>query len=148
MSNDLNRVTLIGSLGMDPELKFTNGGQAVLRMRLATNEEWMANNEKKSATEWHTAVLWGKRAESLSKHLSKGSRIYVEGRLQTRSWEDNHGNKRNATEINVSEIKFCGDSQAQRQRRDDGYANHRGQQQDMTTPFDRPGDDGMGSIPF
>lgn len=110
MADGLNRAILVGNLGMDPELKFTQGGQAVLRIRLATTESYMNKaGERQERTEWHTVVVWGKRAESLNKILSKGRTIWVEGRIQTRSWEDKKdGSKRYATEINAQNIGLVG----------------------------------------
>ncbi|GAB4202607.1 MAG: hypothetical protein OHK0013_16020 [Sandaracinaceae bacterium] len=105
----LNKAMLIGNLGADPELKFTQGGQAVLRIRLATTERYQNKaGENQERTEWHTVVVWGKRAEALHKILHKGRTIYVEGRIQTRSWEDKDGGKRYATEINANEILLLG----------------------------------------
>lgn len=109
MAEGLNRATLVGNLGMDPELKFTQGGQAVLRIRLATTESYMGKTgERQERTEWHTVTVWGKRAEALNKILSKGRTIWVEGRIQTRSWDDKDGNKRYATEINAQNIGLVG----------------------------------------
>lgn len=109
MAEGLNRVMLIGNLGQDPELKFTQGGQAMLKMRLATTESYMGrDNERKSSTEWHSVTMWGKRGESLSKFLSKGRTIYVEGRIQTRQWEDKDGNKRYTTEIVATNVILLG----------------------------------------
>lgn len=109
MAEGLNRVMLIGNLGQDPELKFTQGGQAMLKMRLATTESYMGrDNERKQSTEWHTVTMWGKRAESLNKFLSKGRTIYVEGRIQTRQWEDKEGNKRYTTDIVATNVILLG----------------------------------------
>lgn len=109
MANGLNRVILCGNLGADPELKFTQGGQAVLRMRLAVSESYAdKSGERKERTEWFTVTCWGKRAEALNKILSKGRTIWVEGKLQTRSWEDKDGNKRYSTEVNASDIGLVG----------------------------------------
>ena len=112
MAEGLNRAILVGNLGMDPELKFTQGGQAVLRIRLATSESYLSKTgERQERTEWHTVVVWGKRAEALNKILSKGRTIWVEGRIQTRSWEDaKDGSKRYATEINAQNIGLVGGS--------------------------------------
>ena len=105
MAEGLNKAILVGNLGMDPELKFTQSGQAILRMRLATTESYVdRNKERQERTEWHTVILWGNRAEALSKILTKGRGICVEGRIQTRSWEDKDGNKRYSTEINATNI--------------------------------------------
>jgi single-strand DNA-binding protein len=108
----LNKVLLIGNLGMDPELKFTQGGQAVLRMRLATTERYGNKaGERQERTEWHTVIVWGNRAEALNKILHKGRTIYVEGRLQTRSWEDKDGGKRSTTEVVANQILLLGGGQ-------------------------------------
>jgi single-strand DNA-binding protein len=105
----LNKVLLIGNLGLDPELKYTQGGQAVLRMRLATTERYGNKaGERQERTEWHTVIVWGNRAEALNKILHKGRSIYVEGRLQTRQWEDKEGGKRSTTEVVANQILLLG----------------------------------------
>ena len=110
MAEGLNRVILIGNLGQDPELRFTQSGQGVMSIRMATTESYFDNNskERKERTEWHTVVVWGKRGEALNKILSKGSRICVEGRLQTRSWEGKDGGKRYTTEVNATNVVLLG----------------------------------------
>ena len=111
MSEGLNRVILIGNLGQDPELRYTQSNQAVLSLRMATTESFFDNNtkERKETTEWHTVVVWGKRGEALNKILSKGSRIAVEGRLKTRSWDDkNGGGKRYATDVVANNVILLG----------------------------------------
>ena len=109
MAQGLNKVMLIGNLGMDPELKYTQGGQAVLRIRLATTESYAKKGgEREERTEWHTVVVWGNRAEALSKILQKGKTIYVEGRIQSRSWDDKDGNKKYATDIVANDILLLG----------------------------------------
>jgi single-strand DNA-binding protein len=109
MAEGLNRAILVGNLGMDPELKFTQGGQAVLRIRLATTESFMSKSgERQERTDWHTVTVWGKRAEALNKILTKGRTIWVEGRIQTRSWDGKDGEKRYATEINATSIGLVG----------------------------------------
>jgi single-strand DNA-binding protein len=104
----LNKVMLIGSLGLDPELKYISNGNAVLRLRMATSKRWMKDGQKQEKTEWHTVMVWGKRAEALNKILHKGKSVYVEGELQTRQWDDKDGNKRSTTEIVASEILLLG----------------------------------------
>ena len=106
----LNKVMLIGNLGADPELKYTQGGQAVLSLRIATTERYQSKGgERQERTEWHSVVIWGNRAEALNKFLAKGRTIYVEGRLQTRSWDDKKdGTKRYKTEINATQILLLG----------------------------------------
>lgn len=108
-SQGLNKVILIGNLGADPELKYSQGGAAILRLRLATTERFAnKNGERQERTEWHTVSMFGARAEGLAKHLSKGQTIYIEGRLQTRSWEDKDGNKRYSTEVVANDLLFLG----------------------------------------
>lgn len=109
MAQGLNKVILIGNLGMDPELRFTQGKQALLRMRIATTENYKSKTgEWQEKTEWHTVIMWGSRAESINKFLSKGRTIGIEGRLQTRSWEDKDGNKRYSTEVVAQNVFFMG----------------------------------------
>jgi len=109
MADGLNKVMLLGNLGADPELKMTSGGQAVLKMRLATTETYLDRNKvRQERTEWHSVVLWGKRAEALSRFLSKGSRIFVEGGLRTSSYDDRDGNKRYKTEVVASNVILAG----------------------------------------
>src|SRR5512147_1936286 len=98
----LNRVTLIGNLGQEVELRTTSGGQAVLKFRLACSESYLDRNKaRQERTEWVSCVMWGKRAESLSRILNKGDRIYAEGSLRTSSYEDKNNEKRFKTEVNV-----------------------------------------------
>ena len=109
MSEGLNKVMLLGNLGRDPELRFTQSGQAILNMRIATNESFTnRDGERQDRTEWHSVILWGKRGEALNKILSKGSQVFIEGRLQTRSWEDKEGKKRYSTEINAINLILVG----------------------------------------
>ncbi|MFQ5676074.1 MAG: single-stranded DNA-binding protein [bacterium] len=96
----VNKVILIGNLGQDPELKYTPSGAAVTNFNVATNEVWKDNDgNKQERTEWHRIVLWRKLAEIAGEYLKKGSKVYLEGRLQTRSWEDKDGVKRYTTEV-------------------------------------------------
>ena len=109
MAEGLNKVMLIGNLGRDPELRYTQGGQPILNMRLATNESYQnRDGERQEKTEWHSVILWGKRGEALGKILSKGSQLCIEGRLQTRSWEDKQGQKRYTTEIVATNVILLG----------------------------------------
>ena len=108
----VNKVILIGNLGADPELRYTPGGRAVANFRMATSRSWNTKDgEKKEETEWHRIVAWDKLAEILGEYLKKGSPVYVEGRLQTRSWEDQSGVKRYSTEIVALEMKMLGQRQ-------------------------------------
>ena len=109
MANEgLNKVMLLGNLGADPELRVTPGGQAVLKLRLATTESYLdRSNTRQERTEWHRVTIWGKRGEGLAKILTKGDRIFVEGRLQTSSYEKN-GEKRYSTDIIANNILLAG----------------------------------------
>lgn len=107
--SSLNKVMLIGNLGRDAELKYTPSGAALLNFRIATTEKFKdRNDEWKEVTEWHTVVLWGKRAEGVSEYMTKGKQVYVEGRLTTRSWEDKDGNKKYSTEVRADDVKLLG----------------------------------------
>ena len=107
----VNKVILLGRLGQDPELKYTPSGAAVCNFSLATSESWTDKNsgQKQDKTEWHRIVVWGKLAELCNQYLAKGKQAFVEGKLQTRSW-DKDGTKMNTTEINASTVQFLGDS--------------------------------------
>ena len=105
----VNKVILVGNLGRDAELRYTPGGAAVATLNLATTEVWNdKQGQKQEKTEWHRVVLWGKSAESLSEYLTKGKQIYVEGRLQTRKWQDKDGNDKYTTEIRADRITLLG----------------------------------------
>ncbi len=105
----VNKVILVGNLGRDAEMRYTPGGAAVATLNLATTEVWNDKaGQKQEKTEWHRIVLWGKTAESLNEYLTKGKQIYVEGRLQTRQWDDKDGNKRYTTEIRGDRIVLLG----------------------------------------
>lgn len=105
----VNKVILIGNLGRDPELRTTQSGQAVANFTLATTENWTdKSGEKVERTEWHRIVTWGRTAELCAQYLSKGRTAYIEGRLQTREWEDKDGTKRQTTEINANTVQFIG----------------------------------------
>jgi single-strand DNA-binding protein len=96
----VNKVILVGNLGRDAELRYTPGGAAVATLNLATTEVWNdKEGQRQEKTEWHRVILWGKQAETLNQYLQKGKQIYVEGRLQTRQWDDKDGNKRYTTEV-------------------------------------------------
>ena len=105
----VNKVILVGNLGRDAELRYTPGGAAVATINMATTEVWNdKGGQRQEKTEWHRVVLWGKSAESLAEYLIKGKQIYVEGRLQTRQWDDKDGNKRYTTEIRGDKIVLLG----------------------------------------
>lgn len=105
----VNKVIIVGRLGADPEVKAVGQGSTVTRLNIATSENWMGKDgQKQERTEWHRVVVWGKLAEICGKHLSKGRQVYVEGRLQTRQWEDQQGQKKYTTEIVANTVQFLG----------------------------------------
>jgi single-strand DNA-binding protein len=105
----VNKAILVGNLGRDPELRTTPNGQSVVNFTLATSETWTdKSGERVERTEWHRIVVWGRTAEMCNQYLSKGRTVYVEGRIQTREWEDKDGNKRYTTEINANTVNFIG----------------------------------------
>jgi len=109
MAQGVNKVILVGHLGADPDMRYTPSGQGVCELRVATSESWNdKNGQRQERTEWHRIVVWGKRAEICSKYLAKGRQVYIEGRIQTRSYDDKDGNKRYITEIVAADVQFLG----------------------------------------
>jgi single-strand DNA-binding protein len=106
----INKVILIGNLGKKPELRYTPGGQAVANFTLATNERFGGKDGQpaQERTEWHRIVVWGRTAENCGQYLDKGRSVYIEGRLQTREWQDKEGQKRQTTEIVANTVQFLG----------------------------------------
>lgn len=105
----VNKVILVGNLGADPEVRYTPSGQPVANFRIATSESWQdKQGQKQERTEWHRIVAWGKLAELCGEYLAKGRQVYVEGKLQTRQWDDRDGNKKFSTEIQAQQITFLG----------------------------------------
>lgn len=152
MARGINKAIIVGTLGQDPEIKYTASGSAVVNVSVATNESWKdkQTGEAQERTEWHRIVMFNKLAEIASQYLKKGSQAYFEGRIQTRKWQDQSGNDRYSTEIVASEMQMLGG-------RPQGAGN--------TVPFDPPGqqqqaskpaaivdtapiDDGFDDIPF
>jgi single-strand DNA-binding protein len=110
MARGINKVILVGHLGQDPEVKYMPSGSAVANVSIATTESWKDKNscEKQDRTEWHRVVFFARLAEIVGEYLRKGSQIYVEGRLQTRKWQDKNGQERYTTEIIASEMQMLG----------------------------------------
>ena len=136
----VNKVILIGNLGRDPELRFTKDGRPVTNFTLATNERWRdKQGNSQERTEWHRIVVWDKQAENCAQYLQKGRSAYIEGRIQTRDWEDKDGNKRQTTEVVALQVTFLGG-------RGDGAGRSGGDSPPPPEPSDSPagGDD----IPF
>ena len=106
----VNKVILVGNLGRDPEIKYTPSGVAVANFSIATSDEWKDKNtgEKQERTEWHRIVAWRRLGEICGEYLRKGSQVYIEGKLQTRSWEDRDGNTRYTTEIVAQSMQMLG----------------------------------------
>lgn len=117
----VNKVIIVGRLGNDPEVKTFPSGQTVAQFNVATSENWTdREGQRQERTEWHRVVVWSKLADVCGKYLSKGRQVYVEGRLQTRSWEDQQGQKRYTTEVVGSTVQFLGsrDQQPSTENRD------------------------------
>lgn len=125
--SSLNKVMLIGNLGSDPEVRSTQAGNAVANFSIATTEGRGSGEDRKEYTEWHRVVVWGKLALTCGQYLKKGRQVYVEGRLQTRSYEDDAGVKRFTTEIVAREVKFLGGR--------NGNGSGGGQVEDDEVPF-------------
>ncbi|TMG91851.1 MAG: single-stranded DNA-binding protein [Betaproteobacteria bacterium] len=105
----VNKVILVGNLGRDPETRYTTSGDAVTNIRVATTDTWKdKNGEKQERTEWHTVVFFGRQAEIAGEYLKKGRQVYVEGRLQTRKWQDKEGQDRYTTEIVADRMQMLG----------------------------------------
>ncbi len=105
----VNKVILVGNLGKDPEVRFTNSGSAVARLSVATSEVWNdRDGNRQERTEWHNVVVWGKQGEHCGQYLAKGRQVYVEGSIRTRSYDDKSGNKRYVTEVVAQRVQFLG----------------------------------------
>lgn len=105
----VNKAILIGNLGRDPELKYTPSGKAVTTFSLATTERWTGQDgQKTESTTWHNIVAWGRQAEVIKEYMSKGRQLYIEGRIQNRSYEDKDGNKKYISEVVVQNFQFIG----------------------------------------
>ena len=108
-NSNVNKIILVGNIGNEPELRFTQKGNPFLILSLATNRDYKnAAGDEVSETHWHKATLWGNRAQACAKYLMKGSRIYLEGELRNSSWTDKNGNTRRTSEVHVNSLKFLG----------------------------------------
>lgn len=130
----MNRAILVGNIGADPELRYTANGTAVLSLRIATSEKWRdsASGDLKERTDWHTIVVWGPRALGLEKHISKGDKLAIEGKIRVSTYEDKEGIKRTKSEIHADSVDFCG---RRRRARDDDPT----EQQRAAMPLDASG---------
>ena len=105
----VNKVVLIGNLGKDPEIRYTQGGDPIANFSLATSEAWTdKSGQKQERTEWHNVVVWGKQAETCGQYLAKGRQVYVEGSIRTRQYDDKDGNRRYMTEVIAQRVQFLG----------------------------------------
>ncbi len=128
----VNKVIIVGRLGAEPEVRSTPSGQNVCTLSLATSESWVKDGKKEEKTEWHRVILWSKLADLAQKYLKKGRMVYVEGRLQTRSWQDNQGQKRYTTEIVGNVLQFI-DGGNQNRDNFDSMPNNDDFNQDMSS---------------
>ena len=157
----LNKVLLIGNVGKDPEIRHLQGGASVATITLATSERYKdRNGESREITEWHTVIAWRQLADLAENYIRKGSQIYVEGRIRSRSWDDQNGQKRYVTEIQADAIQLLGrrgDNAAapaqpqQPQNYGGGYNAPAQPQPQQTTPIVNPADltdDGTDDLPF
>lgn len=131
----LNKVILIGNLGADVEMRYSQSGTAVANLRLATTETWTKDGQKDEHTEWHKVVAFGKLAEIMGEYLAKGSKIYLEGKIQTRKWEDTDGNPRYTTEIVVRDMKMLSPKRESAEQSQSGYESEPPPYPDEDVPF-------------
>lgn len=146
MAGNLNKVMLIGRLGKDPEVRYTKDGTAVANLRIATSDQWTDKaGEKQERTEWHTVTLWGRQAEIAQQYLGKGRLVYVEGRLETRKWQDQNGQDRYSTEVraNIFQMLDRGEGGAPREAGAD--RGDRPSRSAGPRPVAPPSDDEMGA---
>ena len=148
----VNKAILVGNLGRDAEMRFTAGGTPVATVSLATTERFTdREGQKREDTQWHRIVIWGKTAESLHEYLTKGKQIYVEGRIQTREWDDKEGKKQRTTEIRADRIVLLGGGGGGGEGRTGARGGTRDRFEgaeataDVSAPVDAPHDD---DIPF
>ena len=154
MARGVNKVILVGNLGRDPEMKYTASGAAIANITVATTESWTdkQTNEKVEKTEWHRVVFFRRLAEVVGEYLRKGSQVYIEGKLQTRKWQDQNGQDRYTTEIVASDMQMLGsrggEAGGRQQGAGSGFRNNPPAQQ-QTAPAD-PGSGGFDDddIPF
>lgn len=149
MARGINKVILIGNLGADPEVRYTAGGSAVANVNIATSESWKdkQTGEQQERTEWHRVVFFARLAEIVGEYLKKGSKIYIEGRLQTRKWQDKSGQDRYSTEVVANEMQML-DSRGGGSFDQSAPSSSRGQGQGQGPPAGAPAEDFDDDIPF
>ena len=136
----VNKVILVGRLGRDPETRYTGGGQAVANFTLATDESYRdRNGERQKRTEWHKIVVWGKQAEIAQQYLKKGSLVFIEGRIQSREWQDKEGQKRTSFEIVATNFRMLGGrGDAAAANASGGSASRSADELDQSSPTEEP----------
>jgi single-strand DNA-binding protein len=128
MSRGLNKVMIIGHLGRDPEMRYTPSGRPVTTFTVATSRSWnTVDGERHTETEWFNVVAWGNLAEICKQYLTKGQQVYIEGRLQTRRWDDKEGNKHSSVEVVANEMMMLGD-------RRDSSSSHQSSESELLNP--------------
>lgn len=139
----INKAILVGNLGADPEIRYTQSGTQVATFNVATTERWRdQEGQQQESTEWHRIVAWRKLAEICGEYLHKGSKVYIEGKIQTRKWQDQNGNDRYTTEIVAREMKML-------DRRDSGSDSYGSGSAQQSYPEPSPGYGGVGEdVPF
>ena len=148
MARDLNKVMIIGRLGRNPEMRYTPAGRPVTTFSVATSRTWTtADGEKRSETEWFNIVAWGGLAEICNRYLAKSQRVYIEGRLQTRRWEDAAGMRKTATEIVANEMIILGPKPFRTNGESFESFEHE-QAHEHEETFDTDLEDGEGDFPF
>ena len=141
----VNKVILLGNLGSDPETRYTQAGETVTNFSLATSEKWKGKDgEQREKTEWHKIVTWRKVAEACRDYLSKGSQVYVEGKIVTEQWEDKEGNKRYTTKIDAQYVKFLDSKPKQESQH---YPSHQ-EEDDGSPAYDGPPPISDDDVPF
>lgn len=136
MSRGLNKVMLIGNLGRDPEMRYTPSGRPVTTFSVATNRSWKTSDgERRSETEWFNIVAWGSLAEICNQFLKKGQQVYIEGRLQSRSWEDDENVKHQTTEVVAKEMVMLGDRRKENSERDEAVDEGSSESDEDEFPF-------------
>lgn len=142
--SSFNRVIIMGNLGRDPEIRYTSNQTAVATLSVATTDYRTVDGQRQDQTEWHRVVVWGKQAESCAKYLTKGRSVFLEGKLQTRSWDDKEtGQKKYSTEIVAQNVRFVGGG-----RSEAGYASQgEGSDDDSGSSHGTSGDYGAPSTP-
>lgn len=136
MSRGLNKVMLIGNLGRDPEMRYTPSGRPVTTFSVATNRSWKTSDgERRSETEWFNVVAWGSLAEICNQYLKKGQQVYIEGRLQSRSWEDDDKVKHQTTEVVAKEMVMLGDRRKEISETDEAAHESSSEEEEDEFPF-------------